>query len=102
MDRENADVTVVILDNGSYGVLSMEYTRMTGNKPGEKAQSMFDLASRDGRGLDFAKMAQGMGVEAVKATTCGEFCEAFKKGMETKGPYLIQAVVRTTKPAKSK
>ena len=59
---------------------------------------MFDLNSRGGRGLDFADMAHGMGVQGVRCTTLGEFCQAFKTGMETKGPYLIQAVVRTKNP----
>lgn len=94
MDRENADVCTVVLDNGGYAILQVEYGRMTGSKPGEKAAGMFDLHSRGGRMIDFANIAEGQGVPAVKCHTFGEFQEAFKKGVSTKGPYLIQAVVR--------
>ena len=43
--------------------------------------------------MDWVHLAQGMGVEAVKADTCHGFSAAFKAAMEAKGPFLIEAVV---------
>lgn len=94
MGREGLDVTTVILDNGAYAVLQLEYGRMTGAEPKEKARSMFDLGGRGGSGLDFVAMARGMGVDGCRCEKGAEFVLAFERAMNIKGPYLIQCVVR--------
>ena len=45
MAREQADVTVVLLNNGSYGILNVELARVGAGKPNEKTLSMFDLGN---------------------------------------------------------
>ena len=96
MAREKLDVCVVICDNGVYGILAFEHSRMTGKQPGNKAMEMFDL-SMNGENIDFVQLAKGMGVDGAKCFTDGEFEKAFQHAMSTKGPYLIQAVARRPK-----
>jgi acetolactate synthase-1/2/3 large subunit len=93
MDREALDVCVVILDNGLYSILSTDHERMTGSPAGSRAASMFSLESRDGRFLDFVKIAEGHGLQAGRAESVGQFAALFERAMATKGPFLIHAVL---------
>jgi acetolactate synthase-1/2/3 large subunit len=45
--------------------------------------------------MDFAAMAEGMGVSASRATTAEEFNEQFADAMAQTGPRLIDAVIPT-------
>ena len=54
------------------------------------ALSMFDLSNPD---IDFCALAQGMGVEAMRATTAEEFNDQFAFCMANKGPHLIEAII---------
>jgi acetolactate synthase-1/2/3 large subunit len=38
-------------------------------------------------------MAKGMGVPGRRATTAEEFCDAFARGLETPGPFVVEAVI---------
>jgi acetolactate synthase I/II/III large subunit len=51
---------------------------------------MLDLHNPE---LDFPKMAQGMGVEASRASTTREFAAQFADAMDRRGPRLIEAVL---------
>ena len=68
MARENLDITVVIFNNRKYSILEMEFARTgaRGGTPGPKAASTLDISGPD---MDFVAMAQGMGVQASRATT---------------------------------
>jgi acetolactate synthase-1/2/3 large subunit len=88
--REQLDVTTVILANRAYAILNVELARVGALNAGPKALSMFDL--RD-PGLDFVKMAQGMGVEASRADSIEAFEDQFESAMRGKGPRLIEAMV---------
>jgi acetolactate synthase-1/2/3 large subunit len=57
---------------------------------GPKALSMFDIGNPD---LDWVKLAEGMGVEAVRTETTAAFAAAFQSAMRAKGPRLIEAVI---------
>ena len=92
MARENSNITVVIINNKSYAILNIELKRLRTGKPNDKTRSMLDLNSPL---LDWVSLANGMGVEAVRATTLDEFNNCFKKAMEKKGPFLIEAIVDT-------
>ena len=94
MARENLDVTVVIFNNKKYSVLEMEFARTgaRGGVPGPNAASVLDIGSPN---MDFVAMAQGMGVEASRATTAEEFNAQFEQAVKAKGPRLIDAIVPT-------
>ena len=48
-----------------------------------------------GPDMDFVAMAEGMGVQAIRATTADEFVAALSGAMQVKGPRLIDAIVPT-------
>jgi len=92
--REDLDVTTVIFSNRAYAILQVEMSR-TGAKDlmaegDRQALDMFDLSRPD---LDWVKIAEGMGVEAVRVRTVREFSDAFVSAMNQRGPRLIEAVV---------
>ncbi len=94
MARENLDVTVVIFNNRKYSILELEFARTgaRGGSPGPKASSTLDIGGPD---IDFVALANGMGVNATRATTAEEFNEQFEAAMRTMGPCLIDAIVPT-------
>ncbi|MBC6440491.1 MAG: acetolactate synthase large subunit [Rhodospirillales bacterium] len=87
--RENLDVVTVIYNNRTYAILHGEL-RNVGANPGPRAHDMFDL---DRPELDWVQMANGMGVEAVRATTAEAFNRALQAAFASSGPFLIDAVV---------
>jgi acetolactate synthase-1/2/3 large subunit len=91
MARENLDVLVIICANKSYNILNIELGRVGALNPGPKTLAMLDLRNPD---LDFVKMAQGMGVQAARATTANDFALQFANAIQTKGPRLIEAVLQ--------
>ncbi len=90
MAREQLNVTSVIFNNKSYAILNMELQRVGATGKGDKARSQLDIGNP---GLDFVQLAQGMGVQAVRATTAEEFNRALENALRTPGPHLIEAVV---------
>jgi acetolactate synthase-1/2/3 large subunit len=92
--RENLDVTTVIFSNRAYAILQVELSR-TGAKDlmaegDTKALSMFDLSNPD---IDWVKMAEAMGVEAVRVSTLEDFSSAFQSAMKQQGPRLIEVLL---------
>jgi len=88
--REKLNIVTVIYSNRSYNILDVEYNRLGVNSVGEKAASLFDLSNPD---IDWVSLAKGYGVAGVRATTAEEFSAALVQGMETPGPFLIEAQV---------
>ncbi|MFM9226555.1 MAG: acetolactate synthase large subunit [Actinomycetota bacterium] len=86
--RERLDVTTVIFANRSYAILNIELQRTGAGAPGEKARAMLDLSDPT---IDWVQIAQGMGVEAVRAETPESFEAAFSSAMRQRGPRLIEA-----------
>ena len=95
MARENLDITVVVFNNARYSILELEFARTgaRGGVPGPKAASMLEIGKPD---MDFAAMAQGMGVSATRATTAEAFNRQFAEAMGRPGPRLIDACVPTS------
>lgn len=94
MAREQLDVTVVIFANRAYSILQIELNR-TGAREllaegDRKALSMFDLTNPS---LDWVRLAEGMGVEAVSVSTLEAFSSAFSSAMRERGPRLIEIVL---------
>lgn len=90
MARERLDVTTIIFNNASYSVLNIELERVGAEPAGAKAKSQLDLS---GPVLDFARLAQGMGVHGVSAGTAEELLKALEYALATPGPHLIEARV---------
>ena len=90
MAREKLNVVSVIFNNASYSVLNVELERVGAEKVGAKARSQLDL---NGPVLNFAQLADGMGVHSVRTTTAEEFVRALEHALATPGPHLIEAVV---------
>ena len=90
MAREKLNVVSVIFNNASYSVLNVELERVGAEKVGAKARSQLDL---NGPVLNFAQLAEGMGVHGVRTTTAEEFVRALEYALATPGPHLIEAMV---------
>ena len=90
MARENADVTVILLNNRSYAILNIELARVGAGEPNAKTLSMLDLSNPD---MSYTQIAEGLGIRASKATTSGELESQFREAMNTPGPCLIEAIL---------
>lgn len=88
--RENLDVVTVVFANRTYAILHSEMRNVGVNDFGRNAKLMLNL---DEPALDWVSMANGMGVEAGRATTAEEFARLFKGALGRKGPFLIEAVI---------
>ncbi|MGB5625773.1 MAG: thiamine pyrophosphate-dependent enzyme, partial [Woeseiaceae bacterium] len=90
MARENLDVTSVIINNGSYAILSIELARVGVTSPGPKALSLLDLTRPT---IDWVSISEGMGVPAARADTVEGFRAALQEALAVKGPRLVEAIV---------
>lgn len=90
MARERLNITAVIFSNRSYSVLNVELERVGAERIGDKARSQLDLT---GPNLNFARLAQGMGVHGVRTDTAEDFVKAFEYAQSHPGPHLIEAIV---------
>ena len=90
MAREQLHVVGIIFNNAAYSVLNIELERVGAGEPGPRSRAQLDLG---GPQLDFARLAQGMGVHAVRADTAEAFCTALEYALATPGPHLIEALV---------
>lgn len=90
MAREKCDVTTVICSNRQYGILMRSIGMYAIPGMPNRVPDLFDLSNPD---LDWAKMAQGMGVEGHTCRTAEEFNRVFEDCMKRRGPQLIEAVL---------
>ena len=90
MAREKLHVVSIVFNNASYSVLNVELERVGAEESGPKAQAQLDLHAPV---LDFTRMAQGMGVHAVRTSSAGDFVKALEHALAHPGPHLIEAVV---------
>ena len=90
MAREQLDIVTILLNNGSYAILNIELMRVGVQNPGPKALSMLDLRRPE---IDWARMAESMGVAAVRTTTIEGFRQALADALDAKGPRLIEALL---------
>jgi acetolactate synthase-1/2/3 large subunit len=89
--REQADITTIVCDNGSYAILEHELAKVGAGSGGERAQQLLDLG---GPSLDFVALATGMGVPATRAATAEELADQLRSALAEPGPHLIDAVLR--------
>jgi benzoylformate decarboxylase len=81
-------LTVVVINNSGYGAMrSFSQVMQVRNVPG------LDLP-----GLDFVKLAQGQGCDAVRVTKSSELAAALKRGLAHDGTSLIEVMVDSAVP----
>lgn len=90
MAREKLDITTVIYANRSYAILNIELQRVGAIGAGPKALAMLDLHNPE---MNWVKIAEGLGVEASRATTCEEFAAQYGSAMKQNGPRLIEVMI---------
>jgi acetolactate synthase-1/2/3 large subunit len=87
--RERLPCTTILLNNRRYAILLGEYQGV-GATPGPTAMDMLDLGRPD---LDWVRLAQGMGVEAVRTTTLEGCADLLAASFRRPGPFLIDLVI---------
>jgi len=90
MAREALDITIVVIANRLYRILMIELARTGAGTAGPAAMSMLSL---DNPALDWVKMAEAHGVEAVRTERAEDFDREFARLVARPGPTLIEAVV---------
>jgi acetolactate synthase-1/2/3 large subunit len=87
--RERLPITTILLNNSKYNILIGEYTNV-GATPGETAMSMLDLGNPD---LSWVKIANGLGVEAARATTMEQCADLMSQSFRKSGPFVIELMI---------
>jgi acetolactate synthase-1/2/3 large subunit len=90
MAREQLDVTVVIYNNRSYGILNVELARVGAQQGGPKAAAQLDLSGPD---LDFVSIGNGLGVPSQRVDTGEALVDALRRAIAEPGPQLIEVVI---------
>jgi acetolactate synthase-1/2/3 large subunit len=90
MAREQLNVTVVIYNNRSYGILNVELARVGAQQSGPKAAAQLDLSEPN---LDFVSIGKGLGVPAQRVDTGEDLVDALQRAIAEPGPHLIEVVV---------
>ena len=84
--REKLDVVNVVFANRRYAILQGKLAAV-GARPGPASKELFDLARPE---IRWTKLAEGMGVEAVRVETLEAFADAFTAARTRRGPFLIE------------
>jgi acetolactate synthase-1/2/3 large subunit len=90
MAREQLDVTVVIYNNRSYGILNVELARVGAQQGGPKAAAQLDLSGPD---LDFVSIGNGLGVPSQRVDSGESLVDALRRAIAEPGPHLIEVVI---------
>ena len=90
MARESANVVVIIAANQRYQILQNEMKRTGYVLQSPAVQSLLSLASPQ---VSWVAMAQTFGVAAERAASTSALRDAFRRGLEHNGPYLIEAML---------
>lgn len=87
--REKLPCTTVILSNRKYNILIGEYQGV-GAVPGATAMSMLDLGNPT---LGWVQLAEGMGVEAARATSLDQMADLMRQSFRTDAPFLTELAI---------
>jgi acetolactate synthase I/II/III large subunit len=90
MAREQLEITVVIFNNRSYGILNAELARVGAQRAGPKATAQLDLSGPD---LDFVQIGAGFGVPSRRVDSADGLITALQRAVAEDGPHLIEAIV---------
>lgn len=89
MAREGLDVAVLLFSNRAYRILEGEMVGVGAGKQGAIADALFGL---DNPEIDWCKMAESMGVGAVRVETAEDLAPAFAAAIAAPGPHLVEIV----------
>jgi len=87
--REHLNITTLICNNRRYRILEAELARAGITEPGRTARSLTSLAQPE---IGWAKMANGLGVPAVRVETAEALVTHLEQALAEKGPNLVEAV----------
>uniref|UniRef100_UPI0028B127C6 thiamine pyrophosphate-dependent enzyme n=1 Tax=Comamonas sp. TaxID=34028 RepID=UPI0028B127C6 len=87
--REQLPITTIVLNNSRYNILIGEY-KGVGATPGATAMQMLDLGNPS---IGWVKLAEGMGVEAARATSMEECARLMQASFAQPGPFLIELII---------
>jgi acetolactate synthase I/II/III large subunit len=90
MVREQLNVTVILFNNRSYGILNVELQRVQADGAGPKAKSQLDLSRPD---VDFVSLAQGFGVPSKRVDSAEDLLTELERAIAEPGPHLIEVLV---------
>lgn len=90
MVREALDITVMILNNGSYAILNIELSRVGVETPGPTALSLLDLTNPE---INWTELAGGLGMQATRVTTVAALDAAMEEALSKSGPALIEVML---------
>ena len=90
MVREALDITVMILNNGSYAILNIELSRVGVETPGPTALSLLDLTNPE---INWTALAHGLGMQATRVTTVAGLDAAMGEALSKRGPALIEVML---------
>src|SRR5215204_3773423 len=86
--RRKLPLTVVVINNAGYGAMrSFSQVMQVRNVPGLELP-----------GIDFVKLAEGMGCHAVRVTKSSELAGALERGLSHDGTSLIEVMVDSAVP----
>jgi len=88
--REGLNVTTLVCNNRRYRILQVELARAGMTEPGRKARSLTSLANPE---IEWAKMAAGLGVPAVRVDTAEALCTELERALAVPGPNLIEMLI---------
>ena len=90
MARERLDIVTVIFANRTYEILKGEYQNVRAGTLGKRALSMLEIGDP---GLDWVRLANAQGVEAVRAANVDEFAAHLQRAVKARGPQLIEVAL---------
>ena len=90
MARENLDIVSIIWNNRAYRILEGELDKVGASADTPKAQAMLNL---DNPEMNFATMAESMGVEGTRVDSADEFSKVLEGAINKSGPHLIEVLV---------
>src|ERR1700731_3553708 len=81
-------LTIIVLNNSGYGAMrSFSQVMQVRNVPGLELPD-----------IDFVKIAEGLGCDAVRVTKSSELAPAIKRGLAHKGASLVEVMVDSAVP----
>lgn len=88
--HEKLLVTTVVCVNNVYNILKIEQDKQKLPRKGAQSTGLTDLS---GPNIDWVKLANGFGVEAVAVTDYNSLLTELRRGLEMDGPFLIAAML---------